>query len=115
MPNTYVLPPPTVQFVGGAGLNLAWREWNPGSPGEPIILLHGITGSSADWHRTASGIDGRRLIALDARGHGDSDWDPDEAYSVDMHFADVATALDGLGIERCIVAGFSMGGAASML
>jgi len=111
--NALRLPP--VQFVPGAGLNLAWREWNAAAHGVPVVLLHGITGSSADWHRTASHIEGRRVVALDARGHGQSDWDPAEAYSVDMHFADVATALDGLEIGRCIVGGFSMGGAASML
>ena len=112
---THAQPLPAIQFVRGAGLNLAWREWNPGAPGLPIVLLHGITGSSADWHRTATHIERRRLIAIDARGHGESDWDPAEAYSVDMHFADVASALDGLAIERCMVAGFSMGGAAAML
>jgi pimeloyl-ACP methyl ester carboxylesterase len=54
-------------------------------------------------------------VALDARGHGDSDWAPDAAYAGDQHFADVATALDDLGVERCIVAGFSMGGGIAMI
>ena len=108
-------PHPPIQRVPGAGLNLAWREWNARAPGDPIVLLHGITGSSNDWHSMASLLDGRRVIAFDARGHGESDWDPGEAYAVDMHFADVATALAELEIERCILAGFSMGGGVAML
>jgi len=108
-------PLPPVQRVSGAGLQLAWREWNAEAPGTPLVLLHGITGSSADWQATAAFLAGHRVIALDARGHGQSEWDPDEAYAVDMHFADVATALDELALERCVLAGFSMGGGVSML
>jgi pimeloyl-ACP methyl ester carboxylesterase len=81
----------------------------------PIVLLHGLTGSSADWAVVASHLPGRRLIALDARGHGASDWDPGAAYAGDEHFADLATALDALGIDRCIVAGFSMGGGIAII
>ncbi len=106
---------PPLQRVRGAGLELAWREWNPGAAGLPIVLLHGITGSSRDWHQTASHISGRRLIAFDARGHGESDWDPGEAYAVDMHFADLAVALEALEIERCVLAGFSMGGGVAIM
>lgn len=106
---------PAVQRVPGAGLTLAWKEWNPTAPGPPLVLLHGIAGSSRDWHATACHLPGRRAIALDARGHGESDWDPGEAYSVDMHFADLAVALDALGIERCVLVGFSMGGGVAIL
>ena len=105
--------PPT-QRVRAAGLELAWREWNADAPGLPVVALHGITGSSANWHATASKL-GRRVIAFDARGHGQSDWDPGEDYSVDAHFADLCTALPVMGIERCVAAGFSMGGTVAIL
>ncbi len=108
-------PHPPLARVRGAGLDLVYREWNATAPGEPIVLLHGITGSSADWAATATYVLERRIIALDARGHGGSKWDPDEAYGGDQHFADVATALDGLGIERCLLAGFSMGGGIAIM
>ena len=81
---------PSEGRVRGCGLTLAYREWNPSSDGLPIVLLHGITGSSADWQRTALHLAGRRLLAFDARGHGDSDWAADEAYGGDQHFADLA-------------------------
>ena len=99
----------------GAGLELSWREWNPEAAGPPIVMLHGITGSSADWQATAARIAGRRMIAFDARGHGESDWDPGEAYAVDMHFADLAVALEALEIDRCVLAGFSMGGGVAIM
>jgi pimeloyl-ACP methyl ester carboxylesterase len=54
--------------VPGAGLSLAYREWNADADGEPLVLLHGITGSSADWEATARRIPNRRIIAFDARG-----------------------------------------------
>jgi pimeloyl-ACP methyl ester carboxylesterase len=60
-------------------------------------------------------LDGRRLIALDARGHGQSDWSLDEEYGGDQHFADVSLAMENLGIERCVVAGFSMGGGVAIM
>jgi len=100
--------------VSGHGLSLAYREWNAEAPGEPLVLLHGITGSSADWEVTVRGVR-RRVVAFDARGHGESDWDPEGAYAGDHHFADVVTALDALGIRRCALGGFSMGGGVAML
>jgi pimeloyl-ACP methyl ester carboxylesterase len=107
--------PPLLRRIPGHGLTLAAREWNPEAPGEPLVLLHGITGSSFDWIPTAACLPHRRVIALDARGHGQSDWAPDEAYGGDQHFADLAIALDALEIERCTIAGFSMGGGVAML
>ena len=101
--------------VAGAGLSLAYREWNGDCAGEALVLLHGIAGSSSAWEATAGHFGGRRVIAFDARGHGESDWDADEAYGGDQHFADIATALEALGIGRCTLAGFSMGAGIAMI
>jgi pimeloyl-ACP methyl ester carboxylesterase len=103
--------------VPGAGVELAYREWPGADPAAlPLVLLHGLTGWSADWEPVVARLpDGRRIVALDARGHGASGWAADEAYAGDAHFADVATALDALAIERCIVAGYSMGGSVAIL
>jgi len=101
--------------ISGSGLELAYREWNSDAHGLPLVLLHGITGSSADWQRVAEHLPARRIIALDARGHGRSDWAFDEAYGGDQHFADVACALANLGIEQCVLAGYSMGGGVAIM
>jgi pimeloyl-ACP methyl ester carboxylesterase len=103
--------------VPGAGVELAYREWPGADPAAlPLVLLHGLTGWSADWEPVVARLPGgRRIVALDARGHGASGWAADEAYMGDAHFADVATALDALAIERCILAGYSMGGSVAIL
>ncbi len=103
--------------VAGAGLRLAYLEWgDPAVPGPPLVLLHGLTGSAADWLPVVRRLrTPGRVIAVDARGHGDSDWASDAAYAGDAHFADVATALDALAIERCVLVGYSMGGCVAIL
>jgi pimeloyl-ACP methyl ester carboxylesterase len=91
------------------------HRWYDGYEGEPLLLLHGITGSSADWAALMHHLAPWPAIALDARGHGESEWDPDEAYSGDAHFADVLTAVEALGLDRFALAGFSMGGTVAMM
>lgn len=107
--------------VSGDGLELSYTEWTGSGNGSPLLLLHGITGNRADWDAVVDAALGRspssfsRVIALDARGHGESDWDRDGAYSGDSHFADVVTAMDGLELTDCIVAGYSMGGGVAIM
>ena len=101
--------------VTGCGLSLALHRWYDGFGGDPLVLLHGITGSSADWAGLMHHLAPAPALALDARGHGESDWDPHEAYHGDAHFADVVTAVEALGLDRFAIAGFSMGGAVAMM
>ena len=103
-------------YVAGEGLRLALRRWPGPADALPLVLLHGLTESSATWAAVAARLCRRRtVIAWDARGHGASDWSADAAYAGDAHFADVARALDALGIQRCALAGFSMGGGVAIL
>jgi pimeloyl-ACP methyl ester carboxylesterase len=86
-----------------------------GNPqGFPVLLLHGVTDS---WHSFEPVMPhlrpSIRAIALTQRGHGDSDR-PATGYGTRGFAADAAAALDALGIERCIVAGHSMGTANAM-
>ncbi len=101
--------------VTGSGLSLSMHRWYDGYEGDPLVLLHGITGSGADWAALMHHLAPWPAIALDARGHGESEWDPGEAYSGDAHFADVVSAVEALGLERFSLAGFSMGGAVAMM
>ncbi|HZQ36134.1 MAG TPA: alpha/beta fold hydrolase [Dehalococcoidia bacterium] len=112
-------------FVSGDGLRLRYHEWRPSSVSRssrathdapPIVLLHGITESGLAWRPVAEKLAmRRRVIALDARGHGESGWSADEAYAPDAHFADLTCALAALDVERCLLAGFSMGGAVATI
>jgi pimeloyl-ACP methyl ester carboxylesterase len=83
--------------------------------GEPIVLVHGFASTAAvnwvhpGWVATLKGA-GRRVIALDNRGHGDSSklYDP-AAYHSALMAGDVRALLDHLAIDRADVMGYSMG------
>ena len=83
--------------------------------GEPIVLVHGFASTkevnwvSTAWVSTLTRA-GRRVIALDNRGHGQSSklYDP-AAYHTDRMANDVRALLDHLAIERADVMGYSMG------
>jgi len=83
--------------------------------GEPIILVHGFASTSEvnwvhpGWVATLTAA-GRRVIALDNRGHGRSSklYDP-AAYHTDEMAGDVAALMDQLGLEQADVMGYSMG------
>ena len=111
-------PSRTSGRIAGDGLLLSYVEWAPStqSNAPPILLLHGLTSRAGHWESIAGRLAlQRRVIALDARGHGDSDWSSEAAYAVDAHFADVVSALDALAIERCVLVGYSMGGSVAIL
>lgn len=92
------------------GLKLAYQEWgDPASP--PIILLHGFGLSGHMFDEFSSRMkDGYRLLALDQRGHGDSDWASAGDYSRDSFVEDLEGFRKALAIERFTLVGHSMGG-----
>lgn len=83
-----------------------------------VLCLHGLTRNSADFEAVALRIAalGRRVIAIDARGRGLSDNDPDPTrYRPDTYVGDGLLVLDALGIARAVFLGTSMGGIMTML
>ncbi len=99
------------------GLRLAYIDEAPTAPdrNEPIILVHGFASNHAvNWVNTgwvkALTADGRRVIALDNRGHGQSEaaYAP-EAYASPLMAEDVRRLMDHLGLARADVMGYSMG------
>jgi pimeloyl-ACP methyl ester carboxylesterase len=82
--------------------------------GEPMVLLHGLFGSTVDW--VDSGHvelykDKLKLILIDVRGHGYSGKPHDaRQYKMKYHVSDVLCVLDDLGLEKTHFHGFSMGG-----
>ena len=97
------------------GVQIAYYEWNAMAAGPPIVLQHGFTTTACgNWF--ASGIvdalvrGGRRVIALDARGHGQSDKPRDPALYGDVRMArDVMGIVDRLDVEAYDLVGYSMG------
>ncbi len=108
-------------FVSG-GVSLAYAVFEPDVSDsampdrhEPIVLVHGFASNHAvnwvntGWIKTLT-ADGRRVIALDNRGHGQSErlHDP-AAYAAPVMAQDVCRLMDHLGIRRADVMGYSMG------
>ncbi|RFA27230.1 alpha/beta hydrolase [Alkalilimnicola ehrlichii] len=81
--------------------------------GQPLLILHGLYGSGANWGRYAKSLAGDyRVIVPDLRNHGRSPHDPDMSYPAMA--ADLRALLDREGIDQAIVLGHSMGGKAAM-
>jgi pimeloyl-ACP methyl ester carboxylesterase len=99
---------PRSRDVTVEGVRLHLLEW--GDPDAPVlIVLHGFTGHAWQAELVAPAlVPTHRVIALDQRGHGDSD--RAEIYGSAPMGADVIGVLDALGIERAVLVGHSMGG-----
>jgi pimeloyl-ACP methyl ester carboxylesterase len=112
--------PQTVKFRGADDLVLIADEWNRGAPsaaGRPtILLLHGGGQNRFSWKNTGQILAdaGFHVVALDSRGHGDSDRAPNANYSVDALCDDTLAVLDQIG-QPVILIGASMGGMTGML
>jgi pimeloyl-ACP methyl ester carboxylesterase len=82
----------------------------------PVLFLHGGGQTRFAWGRTAEILaqEGWRTVALDQRGHGESDWAPNGDYSFTSFCADTVAVCDELGKPPVLV-GASLGGMAAML
>ncbi|MEJ1161104.1 alpha/beta fold hydrolase [Prosthecomicrobium sp. N25] len=97
------------------GLPIAFLDEGP-RDGDPIVLVHGFASTAnvnwvfPGWTKLLAG-DGRRVIALDNRGHGESgkSYDPRDYHSRTRMAEDVLRLLDHLEIGRADVMGYSMG------
>ncbi len=96
--------------VEANGLKLSYQEWgDPNAP--PVLMLHGFGVSGHMFDEFAQRAQDRyRLIALDQRGHGDSEWSEPGDYSRDAFVADIAAVRTALGLDRFVLVGHSMGG-----
>jgi esterase len=92
-------------------VTLSYRS--EGSAGPPVIILHGLLGSSGNWRSIARRLSARhRVFSLDLRNHGDSPHAEDMSYATMAE--DVRAFLDAHGIEATTVIGHSMGGKTAM-
>lgn len=102
-----------VQFFNASGVKIAYSDAPPDAGhAEPVVLLQGFGGRLSHWKpmRDALHKAGYRVLAMDSRGHGQSDkpHDPD-LYGQEMA-DDVARLLDHLRLRRAHIIGYSMGG-----
>jgi pimeloyl-ACP methyl ester carboxylesterase len=104
-------------FRAQDGLSLYYRDYGDESlPGIPILCLAGLTRNSADFHDLASRYcDRHRILALDLRGRGNSDYDPDPShYTPTTYVGDIGHLLTAANCHQVIVIGTSLGGLLAM-
>ncbi|BBZ22215.1 alpha/beta fold hydrolase [Mycolicibacter hiberniae] len=110
----------TVEYDGVDGVTLVADEWNRGAAdaaGHPtIVLLHGGGQNRHSWHRTGQILADRgyHVVALDTRGHGDSDRAPHADYAIEKLTADALAVIDAIGRPVALI-GASMGGLTGIL
>lgn len=104
----------TVSIRTGEGLTLVGDEWGDPS-GPPVLMLHGAGQSRHAWKRTSATLSdaGWFVLAVDARGHGDSDWSAERRYDMDDTGGDVLDLLERFD-RPPVVIGASMGGMAAL-
>jgi pimeloyl-ACP methyl ester carboxylesterase len=91
------------------GMRFHYLDW--GEPGLlPALFLHGGVQTARTWDLPCLALrSDLHCLALDQRGHGDSEWSQALDYSGEAHAGDVEALLDHLAIERAVVVGMSMG------
>jgi pimeloyl-ACP methyl ester carboxylesterase len=110
-------PDSALRTFDSAGVSIAYCDEGHGPP---LVLVHGLAHShEKDWRATGwlevLRAAGRRVIALDLRGHGRSARPRDPAAYGTALGDDVARLLDHLGLERADLCGYSLGGWIALL
>jgi esterase len=93
------------------GMRFHYLDW--GTPGRPpMLFLHGGGLNVHTWDLVCAALKPERhCLALDQRGHGDSEWSPAMDYATESHAADLDAFVDRMGLDRFVLVGMSLGGA----
>lgn len=99
------------------GLKLHYRDYAGPAGRPPLLMLPGLTRNARDFETIAARFAGDwRVIAVDFRGRGMSEWDPQSArYQPPTYAMDVLQLLDELGIDEAVFLGTSLGGLVTMI
>lgn len=102
------------RFIRVNGLLLHYLEWgDPRQP--PLLLLHGSSAHAHWWTFFVEALgEEHRVLALDLRGHGDSERAIPPRYDLESHAGDIARFVEALGLTNLCVMGHSYGGLVAM-
>ena len=101
---------PVDRFATVNGLRIHYLEWGT-SGKQPLILLHGIARVAHTFDHLAPHFSkSHHVIAVDMRGHGDSDWDPQGAYLVEDYVKDIEGLVAQLMLRNIVLWGNSTDG-----
>lgn len=106
---TTLLGPMSQTFISQR-LRLHYVDWgNRGKP--PLVMVHGGRDHARSWDWTAQALrDDWHVIAMDHRGHGDSEWVSDGRYDVNDMVYDLSQLIHQLGVGPVTIVSHSMGG-----
>lgn len=108
------MEPTSIRISATHGLSLHLLDWS--HEGIPLLFVHGFGNEAHVWDDLAPAVAPYyRTLAVDLRGHGESDRDPEARYDYDAHVADLEALTEALGIERLVLVGHSLGGRIAML
>lgn len=100
------------KFLTVNGLRLHYRDWTlPRANAPTLVILHGLGYSARAWDPSARKLNERyRVIALDQRGHGESDWAPSGDYGFERFLDDVSAFIRELSLVKFSFLAHSLGG-----
>ena len=98
-------------FVASDGAKIAYGDEGAGLP---VLCLSGLTRNGGDFDYVAPHLADVRLVRMDYRGRGKSDWSGADTYTIQREAMDAVELLDHLKIERAAILGTSRGGIIAM-
>lgn len=114
LPSSHATPLQARTFINRTGLRLRGDEWGP-ERAPTVVLMHGGGQTRRSWSGAARefAAAGYRVINLDARGHGESDWPADGRYTLDALCDDIEAVI-APDSGPVVLVGASMGGVAAL-
>ncbi len=106
---------PRDEFIEANGLRFHYREWGDTRSRHALILLHGYAETAEIWNEVAADLAREfRVLAIDQRGHGQTDHAADRDYTRATQVEDLEALVDELGLRSVTLVGHAMGGAAAV-
>ena len=109
--------PEDIHYKSKDGLSLFAKSYGDPDAALTVLCMHGLTRNHKDFEPMIAGLSGgHRYIAVDVRGRGRSQRDPDpQRYIPTVYVEDMHVLLDTLGLEKVALIGTSMGGLMAMI
>jgi len=101
---------PSTHHVLLGRMRFHYLDW--GTAGRPpVVFLHGGGLNAHTWDLVCASLKREwHCLALDQRGHGESEWSPEMDYATESHAGDLDAFVGALGLERFVLIGMSLGG-----
>lgn len=100
------------EFTAPDGARLHYADEGSGTP---VLALSGLTRNGSDFDYAVPHLAHVRLIRMDYRGRGKSEWTGAETYTIPTEAGDALALLDHLGIAKAGILGTSRGGLIAMM